>query len=321
MADALTVVPLLTEGDGDRGYITLDEAVEKKLAVIPESGEISKIIVRIEGKKPVLVVEGDIVVGGWQNRVVNISLLLEPGKKHFIPVSCVEEGRWWARDSLTSLMENEALFVPSNSSAFAELRRKKVRHFLEKESPFVLQEMVWEEVDSMLWSAGILPPTKDLFQFYEEKRAQIEEILAEFEPVEGQVGAIIGLGNRIVGIEVFDHPDTWKVRWRKTLTAYASDVVGMLGREKDAKGRLSQERAEEFLREVTSAFESEGKEVPAPVGLGKHYLLTTGNVEGFALVHEGRPIHIFAFPAVQTAPISEEKEEEEWVDIEQKIWE
>jgi len=69
------VFPLLSEGEGVRGYITLDEALKEGLVTIPESYDVPEIVIEVKGEKPVLVVEGDIVVGG----------VAEQGSEHIPP--------------------------------------------------------------------------------------------------------------------------------------------------------------------------------------------------------------------------------------------
>ena len=44
--------------------------------------------------KPVVIFAGDTVVGGRQNRIVNVTVWLPAMKKTQLPVSCLEHGRW-----------------------------------------------------------------------------------------------------------------------------------------------------------------------------------------------------------------------------------
>ena len=46
------------------------------------------------GDLPVLLVDGDQLVGAKQNRIINLTILVPPGKTIVIPVSCVEARRW-----------------------------------------------------------------------------------------------------------------------------------------------------------------------------------------------------------------------------------
>ena len=41
-----------------------------------------------------LLLEGEMLEGGWQHRVLDCDLLLDAGGSYVAPVSCVEHGRW-----------------------------------------------------------------------------------------------------------------------------------------------------------------------------------------------------------------------------------
>lgn len=135
-----TVFPLTVSETNGRDYLTLDEAFRQGSVVIPESGRVPEIVVVVKGEKPVLIVEGEVIVGGWQNRTVNISLLLEAGKEHRIPVSCIEAGRWSSRRTrypFVETRERETVrdeFEVAAYLAHSQLRRRKTetatRHFL-----------------------------------------------------------------------------------------------------------------------------------------------------------------------------------------------
>lgn len=309
------VFPLTVSGVNERWYLTLDEAVKQGLAFIPETGRVPEIIVVVKGEKPVLVVEGTVIVGGLQNRTVNISLLLEAGKEHRIPVSCVERGRWsfrrrfgrepvvlsWERDSESREEEaTEVAFEVAAYTAHLSLRRSKtasaVRNLWSVDKPIADQGAVWSEIERKLLSAQVSSPTRDETDFYEHHRTTIEDLLRPIELLENQVGAAVAIGQDIVGVEVFDHPETWQVVHRKILSGYAADALEnlWLNRREEPVGIDGVKAFFELV--VTSVDKAYVK--PAPVGLGEHYLFSEDAtlVGGFALVHNDSIVHLFAYP-------------------------
>lgn len=80
VGELFTVVPLLLPHVVERRSLTLEEALEQGLAGVSETGVVSAARVTVKGTLPMLVLEGELLVGGFQNRVVNISVLLEPAK-------------------------------------------------------------------------------------------------------------------------------------------------------------------------------------------------------------------------------------------------
>lgn len=77
---------------------TLQEALAKGAVEVFETGNVRELQIENKGDEPVFVQFGDIVKGGQQDRVLTVSLVLQP-KSGRIPIGsyCVEQGRWSAR--------------------------------------------------------------------------------------------------------------------------------------------------------------------------------------------------------------------------------
>src|SRR5687767_16012496 len=78
----LTMYPLLRRGAGGgpaNDYATLDEGLasgEVVVTEISEHGSVPELRVVNRGRKPLLVVDGEELVGAKQNRIVNLTILV-----------------------------------------------------------------------------------------------------------------------------------------------------------------------------------------------------------------------------------------------------
>ena len=93
----LTLFPLLWPNSQESSYTLLQQAIEAGEAVVEEvneAGSVPNLLLNNKGHRPVLIPEGDILMGAKQNRVVNVTVLVAPLTKFTVPVSCVEQGRW-----------------------------------------------------------------------------------------------------------------------------------------------------------------------------------------------------------------------------------
>ena len=297
------VFPLTVAETNGRDYLTLEEAFRQGLVFISESSSVPEVLIGIKGEKPVLVVEGEVIVGGWQNRTVNISLLLEAGREHRIPVSCIEQRRWSPRrvhrPSIPTADEGveRVAFSVAEYAAHSRLRRKKTEsatmQFLMTNRPISDQREVWREVSAELRAAKVASATEDATALYEHRRTSIDDLLKPIVTVRNQVGAIVGIGQSIVGLEVFDHPETWQILGSKVLYGYAAEALEFLWMRRFFN-LVSYDEAKAF-RDIVAAVLERATVKPAPVGMGEHHLLN-GTASGFALVHGGKIRHLFAFP-------------------------
>src|SRR5258708_11131289 len=101
--------------------LTLAEALAKKTVEVREIGNVNELQVENTGSEEIFIQSGDIVKGGQQDRVLSVSLLLQPhsGPQN-IASFCVEQGRWSARGGEDAAKFSSATAsLPSRSAKIA----------------------------------------------------------------------------------------------------------------------------------------------------------------------------------------------------------
>ena len=104
-------------------FQSVHRAYEKNLLTVEEvcdEGRVNELRLRNFSDECILIMDGDILKGAKQNRVVNTSVVVAPRCEIFIPVSCVEQGRW-------TYHRND--FMPSEEVAYRKIREQKSRLF------------------------------------------------------------------------------------------------------------------------------------------------------------------------------------------------
>ena len=77
---------------GARGYVPGGDVVQ--VAEREGAAVVAQLVVTNPAPRPALVLEGDLLEGGQQDRVANRSVLVAAGGAEVLDVSCVEQGRW-----------------------------------------------------------------------------------------------------------------------------------------------------------------------------------------------------------------------------------
>ena len=117
----LSVLGLSGDDDREHTYLTLDEALAQRsvhIVEVSEDGHVPELKIVNEGELPVLLLDGEELLGAKQNRVINLTILAPAHQTWVIPVSCVESGRWH---------HVSRGFAASPRAQFAEGRAAKMR--------------------------------------------------------------------------------------------------------------------------------------------------------------------------------------------------
>ncbi|MCS7008268.1 MAG: hypothetical protein NZL88_12005, partial [Gaiellaceae bacterium] len=98
----IVIWPLFPRRDPVAEYVTLDEALPRGLQIreVNDAGSVPELVVENPLPERVLLYDGEELLGAKQNRILNVTVLVEARSRLTIPVSCVEEGRWASRSRL-----------------------------------------------------------------------------------------------------------------------------------------------------------------------------------------------------------------------------
>lgn len=233
--------------------------------------------------RPILIPEGEQLVGGLQDRVLNTSVLVAPSTHLDIPVSCLEQGRWGDRRDFG----HGRAFAPrrtrraKNASVADSVRREGSRRSD--------QAAVWNVIDQELAHLGVDSGTRavrDAEQFLrrDRQRAHVIRRLAGRGPLPGQCGVVVAHGRRVVAIEVFGNHDLLLPHWEGLVRCHLLE-------RPTADGYPSATLALHRIRRFATATAVTNR----GVGLGTELHVNDRRTVGQALTHQGAIVHASAF--------------------------
>src|SRR5215471_11389976 len=245
----LTMFPLLAGVEEVADYLTLDEALKQGQAVVTEVsefGSVPELSFTNNGALPVLLVDGEELIGAKQNRILNLTVLAPAHRKLSIPVSCVEQGRWSYRS---------AAFASAPRAQFAASRANKVASvsssLRDRGRADSDQNEVWEDIDRMAANLRVASPTSAMSDLYESYSADLDECVQELSPVKAQVGAAFAISGEIVGFDLFDRASTLRKLLPKLVSSYA--IQGLSRRTEKGVEAPNEEAVRELLDAVSNS--------------------------------------------------------------------
>ncbi len=283
---SLQVFPLLGERQGDLRYVLLEDGLESGYVEVREleRSKVSSLLVINHGGLPVLLLDGDELAGGKQNRIVNGTTLAPPGETE-LPVSCVEAGRW---NAVSRRFSARTVGYPALRAAKAEQVRRSLRSRGVHEAD---QGMVWTEIRQRQHEQRVSSCTGAMADLYEQRRDELDEYERAIPYADGAVGMITAVGGRVAALECFDSPRTMRGLWSKLVRAAALDALAA-----PAGPQIDSRRAGSLLG---AAHRAEIERFPSP-GLGTDLRLRGRGIVGSALVHEGVVVHCVLFRVHRT---------------------
>jgi hypothetical protein len=325
-AGGLILVPLLPTTEQVKrhsGYLPLEEALRRNLVTITEQAQarVPELTATSTAETPVVLVGGEQVIGGLQNRVLNTTILVAAHMSQQIPVTCVEAGRWHessayyasydtgAPTSGESAQQAEEAYQAARKFHSEETAYAKLRHLHAKAVTSSLssggghssdQGAVWSEVSARMMSTGSFSPSHAMDALYKvpERANKLKETVDALKRPEGALGFVAMLGSDVLGAEVFTDESLADAYWEKLARSYAVEALdanksGDPDAEHGDVANTAINVGETQL--LADALAADIQVHPSP-GLGKDARLVGSHVSGAGLVYDGAVVHLSLFP-------------------------
>ncbi len=278
---ALSVVPVHAPAGTPARYRPFDAALAAGSVTITEKphATVPTLLIENSGDLPVLLLDGEEVVGGRQNRVLNTSLIVPPKTAFDLPVSCVEHGRW--HEARPDFAPGEAMYP-----ALRMMKMAQVRESVETRGVAMSdQGAVWEEIAARHRRVGSHSATGAVRDAYIQNERLLRSAEQDLPCPERAVGVVALVGGRALSADLFDRPETLAHYWRRLVRSYALEAM---------EGNLAEpdlHSAERLLRRPARA----ECRAFASAGLGTDVRIRGNGVVGTGLLFEGSPVHTALF--------------------------
>ena len=298
----LAVFPVVAAVSHDtQGFLTLDDGLRSGEVVVSESGvsplvrprhpgiheprqgfgpQVNQLVLVNNSKRPLILLAGEIVTGGKQDRVIGKDRLV-PAESDPIDlgVFCVEPGRWTGPK-----MSFDATGSPMAAPAV------RAKAMADKD-----QEKVWSEVRSaqagmaakLPAAAGEVDSTTSYAKVMqnEEVKERVDAVAApiqhDYQSLIKQlrdhhaVGVVVAVNGEIIWADLFASTSLLEKYWPKLVRSYAAEAF--VSRTRDREADLKS--AQQFLED----FEGRRETVETEPGLYRHTEITGDGFKAFEL--------------------------------------
>ncbi|HYM76207.1 MAG TPA: DUF6569 family protein [Candidatus Dormibacteraeota bacterium] len=316
----LTVFPVVAVKSYPTGeFLTLDEGLRSGEVVVTEAGsvqglirrhgmpairhdgaEVNRLVLVNNSKRPLLLLAGEIVSGGKQDRVIGKDRIV-PAESDPVDLSvfCVEPGRWVASSEhfgASESMYGGGVGAGKAIPPMAMMAQPSVRGKAMADKD---QNQVWNEVNKQRSAMTVEVETTapavaaDLarstsYAKVNENAEVKKQVDAIAKPIEqnyqslirqlrdrNAVGVVVAVNGRIIWADVFASTDLLGKYWPKLVRSYASEAV--VTRAKEVEASVNQAQA--FLADM----EGRREMIESEPGIYRHTEVTGDGFKAFSL--------------------------------------
>ena len=279
----ISIFPVVSSSTQDTAaFLTLDEGLSTGDVIVREQGaegmarsrdmrppatpqynsgaSVNQLVLINRGKRPVLLLAGELVSGGKQDRIIAKDRIVAPGADPLpLDVFCVEHGRWSSGSQFSAAKTmvhpsvREQAAVNQNQAEVWESVRKGSTSAHSASAP--APRIATSDLAAVMASSA---PTQSYSKMYQESKVGasvdgfVDEVQRRFARVtsgakgEHVVGVVVAYGGEVAWSDIFASSELFHHYWSKLLRSYAVEALA----RPTLREVASRDDAHEFLRRL-----------------------------------------------------------------------
>lgn len=281
----LSVVQFASSEQNTIEYISGITAIAKKLISVSEistMGSVNNIKLTNQSNFYIFFMDGDILIGAKQNRVLNTSVFVKPHSTINIPVSCVEQGRWSSSSSeftQSKFIYPDIMRLKKIESVTLNLRRGH--------GHFANQNKVWDEVSFLASRFDSFSNTQNLEEILEKNQEKFDSYIDKIPLNKEANGIAIFSDNYPISIDIFNRVDIYQEYFSKKLINAAIESSNL----KNGENNLTEAEAKFRLLDLFDQLEKQEFTIHDGVGIGQEKRYTSDDFVATELNYENHLVH------------------------------
>jgi hypothetical protein len=276
----ISIFPVISSVSRDTSaFVTLDEGLSSGEVIVREQGSdgmarsrgvalpqyntsasVNQLVLINRGKRPVVLLAGELVSGGKQDRIIAKDRIVAPGSDPLpLDVFCVEHGRWSsglqfsaANTMVHPSVREQAAVNQSQTEVWDSVRKGTTSNVTA--APSAAPRIEARELNDVVASA----PTQSYSKIYQHSGVGVsvddfvDEIQRRFARAtsgskgEHIVGVVVAYGGEVAWSDIFASSDMFHHYWTKLLRSYAVEALA----RPTFREVASRDDADEFLRRL-----------------------------------------------------------------------
>jgi len=276
----ISIFPVISSVSRDTSaFVTLDEGLSSGEVIVREQGSdgmarsrgvalpqynsspsVNQLVLINRGKRPVVLLAGELVSGGKQDRIIAKDRIVAPGSDPLpLDVFCVEHGRWSsglqfsaANTMVHPSVREQAAVNQSQTEVWDSVRKGTTSNVTA--APSAAPRIEARELNDVVASA----PTQSYSKIYQHSRVGVsvddfvDEVQRRFARAtsggkgERIVGVVVAYGGEVAWSDIFASSDLFHHYWTKLLRSYAVEALA----RPTFREVASRDDADEFLRRL-----------------------------------------------------------------------
>lgn len=281
--DEMTVLPIVGE-DRAEGISNPEEVI------FQQTSEYGSMVFQNTGDAIGIIPSNTMIISdkkGQDHTMSDVGLLPAKQTIRFNNAACIQV----SQGGLLSSEQNQYNILP------LELRKALLDTNLRYQKEY---DKLWSSIENFLADIPDVSKTANLENFFRPYEQQLNDFVAEFEPIDNQLGAVIFFNMQPVGIEIMPSNKHWEAYWRWILRGcYGAQLLKLRLTDKispqklDFKGDIAS-----FIDDFTSSLVSHANKMPElsltgqiDIGGFQKSLALAGDTGGDIISKDGQSVY------------------------------